>query len=173
MQYQLDVMATSVKDVVTCAGGWLFDQSMAGWTVTVLLPMHQNQDLRPLHILGANTVDLEATLAGPQRSPAALSVAADLYVSDKQVRRRVREALSGGLTQVTSWGPHWSMDLSGRHSYLHHELSSAAVVFKSCALAAAGVEERSGATAETFRTGVPTPITLGEALRALQIGEPR
>ena len=162
MKYQLDVMATSIKDVVTCAGGWLFDQSMAGWTVTVLLAPHEDQDPRPLHILGANTVDLEATLAGPRRSPAALSVAADLYVSDKQVRRRVRAALSDGLTHVTSWGPHWSMDLNRRYSYMHHELSSAAVVFKSCALAAAGIEESPGSTAETFRTGVRTRVMLGE-----------
>lgn len=156
MQHQVDVMASNINDVVTCAGGWLFDQSMAGWTVTVLLPMHIHQDLRPLHILGANAVDLEATLAGPQRSPAALSVAADLYVSDKQVRRCVRAAISGGVPQVISWGPHWSMERNRRFSYLHHELSSAAVVFKSHALEAAGIEEGSVAIAETFRTGLHT-----------------
>ena len=57
MRYRLDVVASNVVDVVKFAGGWLFDRAMAGWDVTVLLTDHP--DDRPLHILGAQTLDLE------------------------------------------------------------------------------------------------------------------
>jgi hypothetical protein len=50
MRYRLDVVASSVVDVVKFAGGWVFDRSMAGRDVAVLLTDHP--DDRPLHILG-------------------------------------------------------------------------------------------------------------------------
>ena len=68
MRYRLDVVASSVLDVVRFAGGWLFDRSMAGWDVTVLLS--ERADDRPLQILGAQTMDLEHALAsGRDPSP--------------------------------------------------------------------------------------------------------
>ena len=65
MRYRLDVVAASVADVVRFAGGWLFDRAMAGWDVTVLLTdrVADHRDERPLHILGAQTLDLEDALA--------------------------------------------------------------------------------------------------------------
>jgi hypothetical protein len=36
IRYRLDVAAMSVLEVVTRAGGWLFDRVMAGWDVTVV-----------------------------------------------------------------------------------------------------------------------------------------
>ncbi|WP_343575423.1 hypothetical protein [Mycobacterium sp.] len=50
MRYRLDVVAADVADVVTFAGGWLFDRAMAGWDVTVLVADHVDE--RPLRILG-------------------------------------------------------------------------------------------------------------------------
>ena len=41
MRYRLDLVAASVADVVTCAGGWLCDRVMAGWDVTVLVGEHE------------------------------------------------------------------------------------------------------------------------------------
>ena len=72
MRYRLDVVAASVVDVVRFAGGWLFDRSMAGWDVTVLVADHP--DDRPLQILGAQMLDLEDALASaghrvPARRP--------------------------------------------------------------------------------------------------------
>ena len=64
MRYRLDVVASSVVDVVRFAGGWLFDRAMAGWDVSVLLTDLADQpDGRPLQILGAQVVDLEVALA--------------------------------------------------------------------------------------------------------------
>ena len=57
------MVAPSVADAVQFAGGWLFDHVMAGWDVTVAVS--DPKDVRPLRILGANTVDLESALTSP------------------------------------------------------------------------------------------------------------
>ena len=46
MRYRLDVVALSVLEVVTHAGGWLCDRVMAGWDVTVRVADHADE--RPL-----------------------------------------------------------------------------------------------------------------------------
>src|SRR5258708_23635754 len=56
LRYQLNVIAADVADVVQSIGGWLFDRSMAGWDVNVLLASHN--DTRPLQILGVRTFEL-------------------------------------------------------------------------------------------------------------------
>lgn len=52
MTYRVDVVAGSVADVVRRAGGWIFDRSMQGWTVNVVIP--HPADTRPIEILGAS-----------------------------------------------------------------------------------------------------------------------
>ena len=104
MRYRLDIVAASVTDVVTFAGGWMFDRVMAGWDVTVLIA--GSEDVRPIQILGADTMDLETALGmWTQRAhPHALAVSADLFARDARVRRGVLEALEHGTTEVTLWG---------------------------------------------------------------------
>ena len=53
-RYRLDVVASSVDDVVVSAGGWLFDRAMAGWEVNLLIA--EPSDARPLQILGISTL---------------------------------------------------------------------------------------------------------------------
>ena len=60
MRYRLDVVAPTVLDAVQYAGGWVYDRVMAGWDVTVLVA--NDDDVRPLKILGADTLDLESVL---------------------------------------------------------------------------------------------------------------
>ena len=67
MRYRLDVVAPTVLDAVTSAGGWIYDRVMAGWDVTVLVGGDEN--VRPLTILGAETLDLESVLADWENSP--------------------------------------------------------------------------------------------------------
>ena len=50
LRYRLAVAAPSVVEVVRFAGGWLFDQVIAGWDVMVLTA--EPGDDRPLQILG-------------------------------------------------------------------------------------------------------------------------
>ena len=106
MRYRLDVVASSVVDVVRFAGGWLFDRSMAGWDVTVL-DLADHPDVRPLQIIGARMLDLECALAsvgGVRPRPQALAAAADLVGCDSRVRQGVLQALDHGVTEVTLWG---------------------------------------------------------------------
>jgi hypothetical protein len=162
MRYRLHVVAASVADVVRFAGGWLFDRSMAGWDVTVLVVDHP--DDRPLKILGARTLDLEDALASIESQtesrprPQALAAAADLFGCDPRVRQGVLQALDQGVTEVTLWGDTWPSELDDSVGLVQHRLSSAAQIFKAQALAAlSGVGQAPQSLighTETFRSGL-------------------
>ncbi|HEY0228560.1 MAG TPA: hypothetical protein VGC05_19675 [Mycobacterium sp.] len=161
MRYRLDVVASSVLDVVGFAGGWLFDRAMAGWDVTVLLTdLADGQVDRPLQILGAQTMDLEDALASVETRPRpqALAAAADLFGCDSRVRHGVLLALDQGVTEVTLWGETWPAELDDSVGLVEHRLSSAAQIFKGRALAAALDDNRvrvgSIGHIETFRSGL-------------------
>jgi hypothetical protein len=157
MRYRLDVVASSVVDVVRFAGGWLFDRSMAGWDVTVLLTdLADHPDLRPLQIIGVRTLDLECALAavGDRPRPQALAAAADLVGCDSRVRQGVLQALDHGVTEVTLWGDTWPAELDGSIGRVQHRLSMAAQMFKGKALAAAALPEYPIGHTENFRSGL-------------------
>jgi hypothetical protein len=157
MRYRLDVVASSVVDVVRFAGGWLFDRSMAGWDVTVLLTdLADHPDLRPLHIIGARTLDLECALEAvdDRPRPQALAAAADLVGCDSRVRQGVLQALDHGVTEVTLWGDTWPAELDGSVGRVQHRLSMAAQMFKGKSLAAAALPEDAIGRTENFRSGL-------------------
>jgi hypothetical protein len=90
LQHDMTVIASSVTDVVTSAGGWLFDRRMAGWQVNVLLSDRVGE--RALRILGAKALDLDGGLDAMADDPnraATVVVAADVYAADERVRRFV------------------------------------------------------------------------------------
>jgi hypothetical protein len=142
-----------MADVVRFAGGWLFDQVMAGWDVTVLTTDHT--DSRPLRILGARTTDLEPVLARAVGGSClqAIAVRADLCDSDARVRRMVLEALDGGQADVRLWGDGWPEGFDSAAGPVGHRLSVAARAFKAQALAAATVPADPGEITEVFRRG--------------------
>ncbi len=156
MRYRLDVVAANVVDVVSFAGGWLFDRSMAGWDVTVLVADHPDE--RPLRILGAQILDLEYALAsvGHRPPPQALAAAADLFGCDARVRQGVVAALDHGVTEVTLWGQSWPAELDSSVGQVQHRLSAAAQAFKAQALVAAMAPPVSLPLVETFRSGLMT-----------------
>lgn len=62
---------------------------MAGWEVTVAVV--DPEDVRPIRILGATTVDLESALSSPRGPiPESIAMSVDLYEKDS----RIREACS-------------------------------------------------------------------------------
>ena len=154
MRYRLDVVAADVADVVRFAGGWLFDRSMAGWDVTVLVA--GQPDERPLQILGVRILDLEYALAtaGHRPAPQTLAAAANLFDCDSRVRQGVLQALDQGATEVTLWGRTWPVELDSHVCVVEHRLSAAAQAFKVQALAAAGMAAPSIGAIETFRSRV-------------------
>jgi hypothetical protein len=157
MRYRLDVVASSVLDVVRFAGGWLFDRSMAGWDVTVLLTdLADHPDVRPLQIIGARMLDLECALASvdDRPRPQALAAAADLVGCDSRVRQGVLQALDHGVTEVTLWGDTWPAELDGSVGLVQHRLSTAAQTFKGKALVAAAMPVSVIGHTESFRSGL-------------------
>lgn len=159
MRYRLDVVASSVVDVVRFAGGWLFDRAMAGWDVTVLLTdLADHPDTRPLQIIGVQPLDLEDALAAvdSRPRPQALAAAADLFGCDSRVRQGVLQALDQGVTEVTLWGESWPAELDESVGLVQHRLSMAAKIFKAQALSAAsnGAAQASIGCLETFRSGL-------------------
>ena len=152
IRYRLDVIALSVLEVVTHAGGWLFDRVMAGWDVTVFIAEHA--DVRPLQILGTQILDLDYAFVSldQRRRPQALAVATDLFGSDLRARQGVLKALDHRLTEVTLWGKVRSAELGARTDSIQHRLSDAARVFKAQALAAAAAPDASVGFTEAFRS---------------------
>lgn len=155
MRYRLDVVAPTVRDVVRYAGGWIYDRVMAGWDVTVLLD--SDEDVRPLQILGARTLDLESVLEEweDRPHPQTVAVAADLFDRDPRVLMHVRNALDQGAAEVTLWGEDVPAELGSSVDSAQHHLSAAARAFKSLALAAAqDSTAESVARTESFRCGM-------------------
>lgn len=145
------VVSPNVTDAVRFTGGWLFDQGMAGWDVTVLRSDHA--DPRPLRILGARVASLEPVLASPVRGPRSQAVAvhADLYDADPRVRRMVRGAVDEDLAEVRVWGDGRTGEQGGGAGAVRHRLSLAARAFKAQALAAVSVPDAAEGAVEVFR----------------------
>jgi hypothetical protein len=159
MRYRLDVVAPTVLDAVKFAGGWVYDRVMAGWDVTVLVA--KDDDVRPLRILGADTLDLESVLEDweDRPHPQTVAVAADLFDRDPRVLQHVRNALDQGATEVTLWGERLPAELDSSVDSVQHQLSAAARAFKAKALAAAN-DPGSGSVdhTETFRCGMMASV---------------
>jgi hypothetical protein len=160
LRHEMTVVASSVADVVTSAGGWLYDRRMAGWKVNVLLA-DRTAD-RALRILGAEVFDLrgglEAFTDDPDRA-ATLAVAADVYASDLRVRRFV-SASDRRHAEVAMWGDAGS--LGERFSAVSYRLTAAAMAFKAQALLAAGIANDPVAPTEAlFRCGVTALAPVG------------
>jgi hypothetical protein len=152
-RYRLDVVASSVEDVIVSAGGWLFDRAMAGWKVNLLIT--EPSDARPLEILGISALPLEKAFEPVANWPPtqAIAVAADVFNSDQRVRGTVVAALDRGLTEVTLWGDSWPPGFHRRADAVQHRLSAAARAFKAHALSAAQLPSGSITEAEEFRSG--------------------
>jgi hypothetical protein len=154
-RYQLHVVATHMADVVQSVGGWLCDRARAGWDVNVLVADHQ--DVRPLSILGATTLDLgtEAeTLMTSASRGGALAISGAELGTNMRVRDDVLRLLRSRLTEIVVWGDEWPAELGRRVDPVHRRMSCAARAFKAQALGAAAVSNNSIAPTETlFRIG--------------------
>ena len=153
---RLAAIAPSVVEAVRFAGGWLFDQVMAGWDVTVLTA--GDADARPAQILGARVADLEMVLARRVRGSClqGIAVRAELYGSDARVRRMVDEARES-LAEVRLWGEAWPAELDGAAGPVRYQLSVAARAFKAQALAAAAIPADPAQDTEEFRSTASRP----------------
>jgi hypothetical protein len=149
----MTAIAPSAAEAVRYAGGWLFDQVMAGWDVTVITA--DDEDPRPLDILGVRARNFDAIFAAPVLGPClqAIALRTDLYHDDERVRRLVLAAAEAGRAEIRLWGEVWPADFDGSGESVSHRLSLAARAFKSQALAAADLRGEPTAEIEVFRRG--------------------
>jgi hypothetical protein len=143
------VVGPSSIEVVRLVGGWLCDQSLAGWDVTVYAG--HDADPRSLRILGVNSAELEPALAGPLPRPAPhiVAVHADLYRCDLRARRIATDAREGS-TSVVLWGNSWLGEAEQWPGPSRHRPSAAACAFKARALAASRLPNEAMTPVETF-----------------------
>jgi hypothetical protein len=150
-RYQLQVVGARIAEVVESAGGWLCDRARAGWDVNALVADHQ--DARPLTILGATALDLDAEFASIMRAASrggAVAVSAGLLAADARVRDEVLRLLKRGWTEIIVWGDEWPAELGRRVDPVQRQMSNAARAFKAHALGAAAVRSHSIAPVETL-----------------------
>ncbi|HEY6786278.1 MAG TPA: hypothetical protein VI365_03105 [Trebonia sp.] len=153
-------IAPTVADAIESAGGWLFDQALAGWDVTVITA--EQADCRPLRILGVRDYTLESMLSSRADGSclSAIALSAAMFATDERVRRLVLGVIESGLPELRFWGDAdvAGADFSGAGldapaSPVAHRLSAAARAFKAQALAAAAVGGEPLADTEAFRRG--------------------
>lgn len=149
-RHRLDVIAVGAGDVVSTAGGWLYDRVMAGWQVNVLLP--PGCESRPLRVLGAQVVDAAADLDASGPMSQGLAVSVDAFAADERVRALVRKAVSSRITEVALWGEGWPLGADRGLTRTRYTLSAAARAFKAQALRAAGMPYESIEHTETLFT---------------------
>jgi hypothetical protein len=149
----MTVIAPSAAEAVQYAGGWLFDQGMAGWDVTVVTA--EADDPRPLDILGVRARNFDAIFSAPVLGPClqAIALRTDLYHDDERVRRLVLAAAEAGRAEIRLWGDGWPGDFDGSGDPVSHRLSLAARAFKAQALAAADLRGAPTGETEVFRRG--------------------
>jgi hypothetical protein len=150
---RMTAIAPSAAEAVQYAGGWLFDQVMAGWDVTVVTA--DDGDPRPLDILGVRARNFDAAFAAPLLGPClrAIALRTDLYHDDERVRRLVLAAAECGRAEIRLWGEGWPADFDGSGDPVSHRLSLAARAFKAQALAAADLPGAPTQETEVFRRG--------------------
>lgn len=148
----------------------MFDQSMAGWDVSVHVA--NDGDTRPLEILGARLFDLRSSLEShdsfERRAvspwPQAVAVSSKVFSSEARLRSATMASIDKHLLDVTLWGDELPTELDGRCLTITHRLSFAAQAFKRQAYAAAHMDPDSVSMVESFRTAAnpaTTPPTMG------------
>ncbi|WKG04048.1 hypothetical protein [Mycolicibacterium sp. HK-90] len=152
LRYRLAVLAVSTEEAVRAAGGLICDRALNGWDVTVVAATLG--DLRALQVVGADVVELDAALAGPNSGPAphALAISAQLCRADERVRAGLLDTIRTGRTEVTVWGEMSPSELGGQLTVVQHQLTIAATAFKSQALGALAADDSIGRT-EVFGMG--------------------
>lgn len=150
----MTAFSPSVAEAVRCAGGWLFDQVLAGWDVTVVTP--DEADPRPLRILGVRGSHLEDALSAPLAGHCLEAVAlhTDLYAGDERLRSLVQRATDANDADIRLWGDAWPEDFDDGAGPVPHRLSVAARAFKAQALAAIAASTAAGGAAAGDAAGI-------------------
>jgi hypothetical protein len=144
--YRMHVMARDAAELAANAGGLIVDRMMSGWRVSVALS--DADDVRPVHILGAQLVDV-ATPPGPvDEEQCVLVMSADAYA---HAISGDGQQLPAGCAEVLVWG-----ESPDPNRLFGHTLSAAAQSFKTLAVAVACIAAGEVPAAEAFTSVTST-----------------
>lgn len=147
--YQLDVVGTSVSDIVTSSGAWLFDRAKAGWKVRIFATALC--DPTALYVLGAAQVaPADEIHADGLEESTALALSGAALASDPLLARRVHTLAKSRRKEVVFWP-----DPPEKLRHVCEQVSPvgpspASKVFKAHAMASAGLDTEITRAQETF-----------------------
>ncbi|MFV8052752.1 hypothetical protein [Mycobacterium sp. 48b] len=148
LQYELNVVADGVADVVSGIGGWLFDRAMAGWRVSVAVD--EVGDERALRILGLKAVGLSGLWRSAEADAVVMTAIGTSRFESGDHGLTVRNP-DGDVVFFGSRGPE-GLGLEVQRA--RYRPSAAALAFKAYALAVAGADPGAADRVETvFRCG--------------------
>lgn len=137
--YRMHVIARDAAELAANAGGLIVDRMMSGWRISAQLT--HDGDVRPVRILGAELVDTVEAQGLPEEK-CVLVMGPDAYA---RVISDDGGLLPAGCAEILVWGE--SPDPT--HVF-GHNLSAAALAFKTQAVAAAHLPAREMAIYEAF-----------------------
>jgi hypothetical protein len=127
---RVHVVAETAADVVCGVGGWLFDQTSAGWETTVLLLSGGEIDHRCLRVLGARSAPMMVCADNDIGPVDAVMVAINSPADRLSGHTVLRDALHQGLQEVLLFGGIPQRALGIDFHPERHVLSVAARAFK-------------------------------------------
>ncbi|MCX5044873.1 hypothetical protein OG921_17030 [Aldersonia sp. NBC_00410] len=134
--HRLDVIGHDVAEVISAAGGTLFDRALGGWDVCVYAT--DGGDSRALRILGLTGLPLEEGISSAKAGPRALAVSAAALATDERVRDYLSAVLECGDVEVTIFGEGLP-SMTTASGPARRRMSLAARAFKGYALDAAAI----------------------------------
>lgn len=157
-RYRLAVIAANPAEVVESCGGWLFDQAMAGWDVSVHV-LDGGTSTVPLEILGTRVFDLRYSLAhrASAKWPRSLAISANLCNANEMIRLRAAAAIKSRRSDIWLCGNEYPVELEVASAPAEHRVSNAALAFKARALQAAGLPGDLVETVEYLRLAKALP----------------
>ena len=144
---RLVVLAADTADIVSAAGGLIFDSIRAGWHVDVYLEKACNE--RALQILGVGGRLIPDAFDFEPLWPDAVYLDSEVYERHRHVRRMAAESVRRQDADIAVW-QHDSSPDPAEGTGIEHRLSTAARAFKFHAMNAAGLTPRVVAV-EPFR----------------------
>ncbi|MGE2734207.1 hypothetical protein [Mycolicibacterium vaccae] len=150
--YRLVVVGTDAAEVVSAAGGLIYDAVSIGWHVDVHLDHHE--DARALRIVGTRSQPLPMLAELDSDCPDMVFLGAALLERHPPILRLATSLTRNQLSDVAVWGTDALPPQLGMSACLDYRLSNAAAVFKRQAMAVAGRAGKDSAV-ETFRRGRP------------------
>ncbi|MFW0796761.1 hypothetical protein AAFP30_23345 [Gordonia sp. CPCC 205515] len=167
LRHRLAVVAADPVEALMLSGGWVFDQSLAGWDVSV--HVLEGGDPRPWQILGADIYNLRCSLDRRDADPwpEALAISATLLDSDAGIRDEAVSAIESGRCEMRILGATEMAGLPSRLAPDQHHLSLAAQAFKRRAVEAAHMQADMVGATEGFLSSTPMPLAAAAELISL------